>query len=207
LSYPIARTTLFPLIRLIVKTIEGIERVPTDRPCIIAANHLGLLDPVILGTVVIGRTKRKIDFLVDPANRYWRYIGRFTTWWTHAIPVDHVHHHEFFARLQHLIKKGDSIGIFPEGEISKKHHLLQPKIGAVKIAHDTGAPIIPVGLRHTELSPLQAILRRFRGPEGITIKFGDPIFVPKSTSPTDFEAISNDLMRTISRLSGIPYAN
>lgn len=205
MAYPIARTILFPFVRLFVTATEGIERVPTDRPCIFAANHVGLLDPLFLGAVTISTTGRFIRFLVDPAHRYWRYLGRFTRFWTHAIPVDHQHHDAFFGSIAQAVRRGNSIGIFPEGEISRKPHLLQPKIGLIRIARETGAPIIPVGIRNTGQPLLSAIIHRLRHDQAITMHFGLPIFIPKSLPPDAYQPAANTVMRLISGLCQIPF--
>ncbi len=203
--YPITRRILFPLVSLFAKSVEGLERLPKDRPVIIAANHLGAFDPVILGTMVVRHTKRNLRFLVDPTRKYWRFVGRFTTWWTHALPVRQRDHEHFYSTIQQFITRGDSIGIFPEGEVSSVHELLSPKPGVIRIARDSGAPIIPVGLRNTELPLLTAIARRFRAPEGITLCFGEPMNIPADARDEDFQRLAENLMERISALSGIPY--
>jgi 1-acyl-sn-glycerol-3-phosphate acyltransferase len=202
--YPITRRILFPLVSLFMKSVEGLERLPLDRPVIYAANHLGMFDPVFLGTIVVRKTRRNVRFLVDPTKKYWRFIGRFTQWWTHAIPVDHGRHEAFFNTIRNDVRQGDSIGIFPEGETAQRGHLLPPKPGVIRIARDTGAPIIPVGLIHTELPLIVALLRRFRGPEGITLRFGQPFYVPKDADEESFPGYLNTLMEDISQLSGLP---
>lgn len=203
--YPIARATLFPLVCLIVKSIEGLERIPKNRACVFAANHLGLLDPLIVGALLIRATKRPVRFLVDPGHRYWRFVGRFTSWWTRAIPVDHADHDRMFETIRRFVTQGDSIGIFPEGEITHKPHLLRPKIGVIKIARDTSVPIVPIGLQRTNLSLIKAVVSRLRGPEGITVRIGDPITIPRETPTESFQALADSLMRTVARLSSLPF--
>ncbi len=205
LLYPIARHIVFPLIRLGLKTVEGLERLPVNRPFIIAANHLGMFDPVFLGVPVVLKTKRKLRWLVDPNRKYWRWIGQFTSHWTNAVPIERGNYSGFFQRLTRFLEQGDCLGIFPEGEIARTARLQTPKLGMVRIGRDSQTPIVPVGLRHTELPLWRAILNRFRSPEGVTIRVGEPITIPNSTPSADFPAWGDRIMNEISRLSGFPY--
>ena len=205
MPYPLARHLVFPLIRLCLKTVEGLERLPLNRPFIIAANHLGMFDPVFLGVPVVMKTKRKLRWLVDPDRKYWRWIGQFTSRWTNAVPIDRENHIGFYQKLNRFLGQGDCLGIFPEGEISGATRLQPPKLGLIRISRDSQAPIVPVGLRHTELPLWRAILNRFTKPEGITIRIGEPLTIPASLPSAEFPAWANRIMTEISRLSGFPY--
>lgn len=205
MPYPLARHLVFPLIRLCLKTVEGLERLPQNRPFIVAANHLGMFDPVFLGVPVVLASKRKLRWLVDTERKYWRWIGQFTSRWTNAVAIERENHAGFFQKLNRFLERGDCLGIFPEGEIAGATRLQKPKLGMVRVGRDSQAPIVPVGLRHTELPLWRAILDRFRGPEGVTIRVGDPIMIPSSTPSADFPAWGDRIMKEISRLSGFPY--
>jgi 1-acyl-sn-glycerol-3-phosphate acyltransferase len=203
--YRIARKTLFPLVHCFIKSVDGLGRIPRSGSFIIAANHLGMFDPLFVGIPIVERTDQKLRFLVDPTKKFWRFVGRFTTWWTHALPVDHEHHEMFFAKMHEYIQAGDCLGFFPEGEIPHEPHLIRPKLGFVRVAHEAGVPIVPVGVQNTNQPLWKAMLRRIFTPEGISIQIGEPYTVPPETQPAEYQQIANTLMCEISRLSGIPY--
>lgn len=205
--YRLARKTFFPLVHCFIKSADGLGRIPRSGPFVVAANHLGMFDPLFVGVPIVERTGKKLRFLVDPSKKFWRFIGRFTAWWTHALPVDHDHHEKFFAKMNAYLKQGDCLGFFPEGEIPPEPHLMQPKLGFVRVAHEAGVPIVPIGVQNTNLPLIKAMLRRLFTPEGITINVGEPYLVPPATRPADYQTIANKLMTEISRLSGIPYPN
>ncbi|MFH0853208.1 MAG: lysophospholipid acyltransferase family protein [bacterium] len=203
--YPIARKTTFPFVRLFIKSIEGLDNIPVDQPCVVASNHLGLLDSVFVGVPIVIKTKRRLRFLVDPKYKYWRYLGRFTKHWTNAIAIDHDNIQPFFEKVKKHIIQGDHIGIFPEGEVSRKPHLLKPKTGMIQIAKSTKAPIIPVGIHKTKLPIWKAVLFRLISPEGITIRIGSPITIPADTPREQYQVLADQVMEKISQLSGIPF--
>lgn len=57
---------------------------------------------------------------------------------------------EGIKRIINLVKKGESLLIFPEGTRSRVGRLIEPKKGILLIARMTGAPIVPIGIYGTE---------------------------------------------------------
>ena len=61
------------------------------------------------------------------------------------IPVNRsIHDHNALEKAIKTLEEEKLIGIFPEGTINRTDDIIMPfKIGAVKMASETGAPIIP----------------------------------------------------------------
>jgi 1-acyl-sn-glycerol-3-phosphate acyltransferase len=84
--------------------------------------------------------------------------------------------------------KGNSILIFPEGHCSPPDGMLPARSGTARLALETGAPIIPVGI-HLDSSRIKNLVSTvegeemdgpwyFHGPYHITI--GDPLYLEGS---------------------------
>lgn len=120
---------------------RGRENIPEEGAVIIASNHIHMCDPVfvMLSTKRVVRYLAKkelhdspLGFIYDAAN---------------TIPVDRKGGaHDSIVAARKALEYGEVIGIFPEGTRNKemKSDLLDFKIGAVKIARDTGARIVPM---------------------------------------------------------------
>jgi 1-acyl-sn-glycerol-3-phosphate acyltransferase len=76
------------------------------------------------------------------------------------------------------LKKGASVGIFPEGTRSDGTSILPPHTGVIRLALLADVPIIPVGMSGAKRSwPKGRYLPRFR--KRIYVRIGDPWYVPK----------------------------
>lgn len=207
MPYLVSRKTLFPVIRRGIQSVKGLENLPQNRPFVIAANHQGLFDPLFIGAPLVEASGRLLRFLVDPTKRYWRYIGRYTNWWSHAIPVPAISddHDAWFTQVVRYLQQGDCIGIFPEGEISQKPHLLKPKTGVVRIAQEANVPIVPIGLSRSRLGLPSAIIHSILGADGVRLRIGKPITLKPGLTPQEQQVQANAIMEELSTLSGIPF--
>jgi len=80
-------------------------------------------------------------------------------------------------QMEDLLKKGDSIFVFPEGTFTKDDGLRPFQLGAFKAAASTGTPIIPVSLQGTrDFLRDGTYLPR---PQNVTITLSAPI-VPRA---------------------------
>lgn len=117
------------------------EYIPKEGPVIIAGNHIHLFDQCL----PILSTNRMIHYM---AKR--EYFDGKTAWFFKSagcISVDRNNKEnakESIKEAENLLKKGYAVGIFPEGTRNKTNELLLPfKMGAVKMAKETNATIVP----------------------------------------------------------------
>lgn len=134
---PIVRFLFLSLFR---PRIKGIENIPKNENYILAGNHTKWLDPVMLVAIV----KDEIHFLAKDS--LFKGITKPIVKGMGAISVNRkIHDHQALENAIDALRKGDVIGIFPEGTINreKKEPTLPFKIGAVKMANTTNTKIIP----------------------------------------------------------------
>ncbi len=125
----------------------GVENIPNDDDSglIIASNHQTYLDPVIIGIPV----KREMRYMAWDAVFEWKYIGPFIEKMG-AFPMSLVKGgtQSSLKYSINLLEEGNVVVIFPEAEREKSDgKLLKFKTGAVKLAIETGAQILPVTIR------------------------------------------------------------
>jgi 1-acyl-sn-glycerol-3-phosphate acyltransferase len=78
------------------------------------------------------------------------------------------------AEMEDLLRKGESVFVFPEGTFVREPGVRPFQLGAFKAALETGTPIIPVSLCGTrDFLPDMAYLPR---PSSVTITLSPPIF-------------------------------
>ncbi len=127
--------------------VEGADRVPTDEPVIYTPNHAGLFDipAVILGAPRVPIFMAKKEIASFPIVKDWMWV-------MDCVFVDRKDKTQARSSLHNaieMVKNGRSIVVFPEGTRSKNGELGEFKGGAMKIAMETGAKIVPVYLEGT----------------------------------------------------------
>jgi 1-acyl-sn-glycerol-3-phosphate acyltransferase len=194
------------LIRIIIRglfnaltrvRIQGIENVPKTGGCLLAVNHLSLLEPPL----VFGLIKRdKITALV--AKKYRQKL--FFRWLIRAVDGIWINREEtdFQALREALafLKDGGALGIAPEGTRSHTGALIKAKTGVAYLADKAGVPVVPVAVAGTDTA--FAKLKRLKRPH-IEIKFGKPFHLPlvqRSTRAEDLQRNTDEIMCQLAAL-------
>ena len=153
--------------------VEGAERVPAAGPAILVAPHRSWLDPACVG----GACSRQVRFLIlDSVYRQtgarWFYRGM------RSIPVTQ----GGFASLGALrtalraLKRGELLGIFPEGRVVRDGERGTVYPGAALLAVRSGAPVLPLAIRGSDRAWPHG--RRYPGPARVEVRIGLPLAPP-----------------------------
>lgn len=170
--------------------VEGELHAVPEGPFILAANHMGIIDPWLVGCI----TERPVYFMAKeelfriPVLRQWlRLVGSF--------PVRRGEGDREAIRIAlDLLSRGEIVGIFVEGTRNPEGRPLPIQHGAAMLAVRAGVPILPVAMT--------------RDARGRLTRVGTPIHVPKDAGGAarrrQYEEISNLLGEAIARLKGSP---
>ena len=135
---------LTPLIDLagVKFVVKGAENVPTGEPIIYTPNHAGMFDipAVFLNAPTMPMFIAKKELSMFPFLKQWMWV-------LDCVFVDRKNKDGARSSLHNaieMVKNGRSLVIFPEGTRSKDGKLGKFKGGAMKIAMETGAKVVPV---------------------------------------------------------------
>lgn len=137
---------LFALALTRVRVRGALDQIPPDGPIILAANHASNLDPVVVGSWLIPRLGRRLQWLGKKEVFDWPILGFIAT---HGgvHPVDRsTADVEAFRLAGRILAQGHILFVFPEGTRSPDGALHEAHDGVAALALRSGAPIVPVGI-------------------------------------------------------------
>ncbi len=193
--YKIIRFLAIPTVGIVLPfKAMGRENIP-DGPAIICANHSDMKDPILLAFAVPG--KYHLCFMAKQELFNKRFVKWFFTS-LGAFPVSRGKADPTAMRRSlQCLKSGKKLAIFPEGTRSSEDDAVAPKLGAVRFAEKTGAPIIPVYIPREK-----KLFHRTK------VVFGEPLRVGKAAvrrTKKEYEIISDELMDRITKLRDYMY--
>jgi len=173
-------------------TVEGREKARTDRPTVMIANHLSLLDILVMfRTFLHFKWVSKIEVFRVP------FIG-----WNMSLNGyiklkrgDRASVVQMLQRCEEVLAAGNSVMMFPEGTRSPTGKMRDFKPGAFEIAIRTRSPLQPILIQGTaDALPKRGFVLRGRHP--IHVTFLDPI-PPESFSHLSPEELAWQVRSTM----------
>ncbi|MDP3047250.1 MAG: lysophospholipid acyltransferase family protein [Chloroflexota bacterium] len=147
--------------------ITGRDNVPPTGSLMVVLNHVSFLDPPLLGVGI----PRRIWWMSKIENWNNPIMGVVLTLYG-AFPVQRGEvDRKALVHAMDILRTGGALGIAPEGTRSRSGILARAKPGAARLALQTDATILPVGIVGTERA-VQA-WRRLRRPV-ISLHIGKP---------------------------------
>lgn len=175
MAYRFARFIINLIIRLVCRPeIQGLENVPAQGSFVIASNHLGRLDAIL---VYYFTNRRDIILLI--AEKYQKIpLARWFVKKLDAVFVDRFNA-DVGALRQALkrMREGGVLVLAPEGTRSPTGGLIEGRPGVSYLAARLGTPIIPVALAGTEDRRTIGCLKRLRRAH-INVRVGAPFTLP-----------------------------
>jgi 1-acyl-sn-glycerol-3-phosphate acyltransferase len=205
MGYRIAIFITRLVIRLFTRLdIQGLENIPATGSYVIASNHLGRLDPVLVYFIL----DRK-DIIMLVAEKYsksafWRwFVKQLDGIFVNRFGADFGAVREALSRL----RKGGVLVLAPEGTRSKTEALIEGKPGVSYMAAKAGVPIIPVAITGTEDKYVVASLKRLQRPK-VMARAGAAFTLPPLKGRDRDEALqeyTDEIMCRIAALLPVEY--
>ena len=179
--------------------IHGKENVPLTGGMIIAANHIGILD-IIMVYFGIDRT----DLFIPVAEK-WEKIGwiRWLGKQLNFLFVDRYNPDlKALRKMIGLMEDGKCLVIAPEGTRSRVGSLIDGKPGVAYLAARSGFPVVPVAITGTEDKVILGNVKRLRK-SNITLTGGKQFIIPPLPKTNRDEALqkyTDDIMCHIATL-------
>ena len=137
--------------------VEGRENVPAEGALLVACNHVSLLDPPIVGSLLpreAGFVAKQELFAVPGLGRLIRSLN--------AIPIDRSRlSRETLDDLVAFLDGGRALVLFPEGTRSRSGELGRAKPGVGVLLSRRPAPVVPAYVEGTN-APWRNLFRRGR---------------------------------------------
>ena len=209
MAYWVVKAILTPILRLFWRVrVEGVGRVPTTGPAILASNHVSFCDSIFLPLVLRRRVTfvAKAEYFDDPKTAwFFRAVGQ--------IPVKREGGSASagaLAAATDVLRSGQLFGIYPEGTRSPDGRLYRGHTGVARLALANRVPVIAVAMLGTrEVQPIgQARPRLFRT---VTIRFSEPMhfdrYAARADDPTVLRTVTDEIMFELRELSGQEYVD
>ena len=186
--------------------LDGLENIPRRGGAILACNHLSFVDSVFMPLNV----PRPVYFLGKSD-----YFAGWQRWFFEGVGVIPTYREGgdkakmSLEKGMEILRRGDLLGIYPEGTRSPDGRLYRGKTGPVRMAIEVGVPIVPVAVHGTrEAMPEGRKLPR-RTP--IEVRYGEPLdfsrYAGEHEDPFVLRSATDELMYEIMMLSGQEYVD
>lgn len=178
--------------------VIGGENIPAEGPAVLASNHIGYLDFVFSGYAARDRGRR-VRFLAKKEIFDKRGVGWLMRQMGH-VPVDRDGAaKDSLTAAKDEIARGEIVGMFPEATISPSFVPRRGKTGTVRLAQETGAPIIPVAIWGTQRILTKWRPKNFRRGIPVVVNVGPPMV---ASPEEDTQEATDRLMASITDLLG-----
>ena len=167
--------------------ISDADRIPAEGPAIVTPNHKSFWDSFFLAAA----TKRHLRFM----GKSELFEGRLGKTFVRlgAFPVRRGESDaEALETARVILEQGGLLSLFPEGtRVRDPEGLGVPKRGAVRLALESGAPLVPAAITGTE----KLFAGPFPRPTTVRLSFGEPIPVDEleATPETAGDLLSDAL--------------
>ena len=212
--YWVVKAILGPVLAVLWQPrAEGVENVPRRGPAIMVSNHLSFSDH-FFGPLPL---PRKITFLAKA--EYFTgtgvkgFVSRAFFTGVGQIPIDRSGGKASEAALRtglRVLKRGDLLGIYPEGTRSPDGKLYRGRTGVARLALEAKAPVVPMAMINLEkiMPPGRTIPKLGVRPK---VVFGEPLdfsrYYGMEKDQRVLRAITDEIMYALMELSGQEYVD
>ncbi|MCG7295769.1 1-acyl-sn-glycerol-3-phosphate acyltransferase [Corynebacterium afermentans] len=154
-------------------TVIGAENIPAESGALLAGNHTGYADFILMGTGPYLHGERLVRFMAKKSVFDVPVLGWLLKLMKH-VPVDRARGGASIAPAVQMLREGNLVGIFPEATISRSFELANFKTGAARIAHQAGVPLVPCVIWGSQRIWTKDLPKHFRDVP-VIVRYGEPV--------------------------------
>ena len=207
------RVILGPLLRLVYRPwADGLEHIPAHGAAIVASNHLSFSDSLFMPLVVPRRVTflAKSDYFTGSGVKGW--LTRVFFRGVGQVPIDRSGGKASEAAIRaglKVLRRGDLLGIYPEGTRSPDGRLYRGKTGVARMALEAKVPVIPVAMIDTDkMQPPGRLIPRVMRPG---VRVGKPLDFSRYDGMEDdryvLRSVTDEIVYALMELSGQEYVD
>lgn len=193
--YAVLRIQILAILRLVFRfRVFGRDNVPRQGPALLAANHVSLLDPPVVGA----GAPRPLHYMAKAELFGVPLLGRLIRS-LNSYPVEREGADAGALRQAlGLLKAGQALLVFPEGTRGTEGRLAPARAGAGMLAALSNAPVVPVYIQGTGRVLPRGANRPRRA--AISVWYGPPLRFARTRGRERYQEISDEIMAAIGRL-------
>jgi 1-acyl-sn-glycerol-3-phosphate acyltransferase len=207
------RVILGPWLRLVYRPwAEGLEHIPAQGAAIVASNHLSFSDSLFMPLVVPRRVAflAKSDYFTGSGVKGW--LTRVFFRGVGQVPIDRSGGKASEAAIRaglRVLRRGDLLGIYPEGTRSPDGRLYRGKTGVARMALEAKVPVIPVAMIDTDkMQPPGRLIPKVMRPG---VRFGKPMDFSRYDGMEEdryvLRSVTDEIVYALMELSGQEYVD
>lgn len=177
ITYPVvigASRTAFKALGIKFQS-SGAQHIPRHTGAVLASNHIGYVDYIFNG-LAARPSKRFVRFMAKKEAFAHPAAGAFMRSFKH-IEVDRASGEKSMRDAVDAVRSGEIVGIYPEATISRSFEVKEFKTGAVRIAAEAKAPLIPMVVWGTQLIMTKDHPKDLTGRgKTIALHVGEPLY-------------------------------
>jgi 1-acyl-sn-glycerol-3-phosphate acyltransferase len=192
--YTFARVFLPWLFRTLMPIrVRNVENLPQNKQAILCCNHMSMADPLRLAY-----SQKQQLFFMAKEELFHNWLVSAVLTGLGAFPISRGKGDKTaIYKAKNILDQGGILGIFLEGTRTKDGNFLRPKSGAVMLAHNCHAPIVPCCI-----TPKKGKMPRLFHP--CYVSFGTPILEEElgiqNGTPSEYRHASLLVMDRIAKL-------
>jgi 1-acyl-sn-glycerol-3-phosphate acyltransferase len=181
--------------------VSGEENMQPDTPYVIVGNHASYMDvPALFATL-----PRPPQFIAKRELARIPFVGTALRWGRHVL-IERGNRSSARDSLEQAaahVRAGAAVLVFPEGTRAVSDEVQKFKTGALRLAKEAQAAILPVGISGTR----QALPKhgRLLYPGRVSVRIGAP-FTPEEVVSTDLRSLAQKTRARVAELAGLPSA-
>jgi len=161
---------------------HGQAHVPRSGSALLAMNHVSYLDFAIAGTALLD-SNRVARFMAKKEIFDHPVAGPLMRGMRH-ISVDRNNGAPSFVQALKALKRGEIVGVFPEATISRSFELKTMKSGVIRLAMESGAPVLPTIIWGSQRLWTKRVPRNFaRKSVPVIVSIGAPMYFSPTEDP------------------------